>query len=369
MVISVDEKTSVGTLLHPLRIGSLELRRNLLLSPICGVSNSAHRILCKEHGAALVFTEMTKAKMLGEENEKTLSLASYFPEEHPVGIQLGGGDPDDMEEGARIAEGMGFDIVDVNSGCPARKVTKQLEGVALMSDPALVGRIIERMVRAVSIPVTIKVRLGLTHESINAKEVARVAVSAGAKMVTIHGRTAQQGYSGTSDWERIAEIKAALCDAIVIGNGDVRSPEDAKSRMKQSGVDGVMIGRGSFGNPWIFDQIAHYLEHGTHLPGPTIDERRETLFRHYEILGQIYEERTQHIVMRRIASYYTQGLPFATSLRRFAQKIRLAEDVHFLANNFFTAEFVERPREVLAKAGVVPDETPEPCEDELATCS
>ena len=248
-------------MIQTLKIGDVSLKNNLILAPMAGVTDLPFRLLCKEQGAGLLCMEMVSAKAIYFNNKNTEELLTIDDREPPVSLQLFGSDPDIISEMAKKIENRPFSILDINMGCPVPKVAGNGEGSALMKNPKLVEEIVSKTAKAIKKPVTVKIRKGFDDEHINAVEIARIAESAGAAAVAVHGRTREQYYSGKADWDIIRQVKEAV-KIPVIGNGDVTSPEAARQLMETTGCDGIMIGRGAQGNPWIFRQILHWMETG-----------------------------------------------------------------------------------------------------------
>ena len=296
-------------------IGSVKLDNPFILAPMAGVSDLPFRLICHEYGAGLVCMEMVSAKAVFFNNKNTEELMRIDPGEGKVSLQLFGSDPILMGEIARRIEERPFDILDINMGCPVPKVVNNGEGSALMKDPVLAGRIVEEVVRAVKKPVTVKIRKGFDSEHINGPEVARAAQESGAAAVTVHGRTREQMYSGSADWDIIAEIKDAL-SIPVIGNGDVGSPEDALRLMETTGCDGVAIGRAAQGNPFIFRDMVEFFEKGSYRGRPAAAELREVIRRHLELECEVKGEYIAVREMRKHISWYTAGLFGSAALRR-----------------------------------------------------
>ncbi len=253
--------------IHPLRIGEVLLENNLILAPMAGVTDLPFRVLCHEQGAGLICTEMVSAKAIYHNNRNTEELLRIDDREGAVSLQLFGSDPDCISQMAKRIEDRPFAILDINMGCPVPKVVKNGDGSALMKQPKLVEEIVDKTVRAIRKPVTVKIRKGFDEQHVNAVEVAKAAEAGGASAVAVHGRTREQYYAGKADWDIIARVKGAV-KIPVIGNGDLTCPEDVEAMAAQTGCDGFMIGRAAQGNPWIFRQILSYFETGEHLPTP-----------------------------------------------------------------------------------------------------
>ena len=304
-----------------MKIKNITTQNNVFLAPMAGVTDLPFRILCKEQRCGMVYTEMVSAKGLLYESEKTGSLLEVDEKERPVAAQLFGSDPKILAEMAKRVEQMPVDIIDINMGCPALKITKNGEGSALMKNPEKIGEIVYSVTRAIEKPVTIKIRKGFNLETINAVEIAQIAEQAGINAIAIHGRTREQFYSGEADWDIIKQVKQAV-SIPVIGNGDITSPQDAKAMMAQTGCDAVMIGRGAQGNPWIFSRTVHYLETGILLPGPTIEELISTALYHAKM---ILAHKGDYIGIRQMRSHlawYMKGLPKASEMRVTINKIQ-----------------------------------------------
>lgn len=297
-----------------MKIGNLELENNVFLAPMAGVTDLPFRILCKEMGCGLVYSEMVSAKGILYDNKNTTELLEIDPKERPVAVQLFGSDPEILGAMAKKIEPYPIDIIDVNMGCPAPKIVKNGEGSCLMKTPELVGKIVKSLVESQSKPVTIKFRKGFDDDHINAVEIAKIAEANGASAVAVHGRTREQYYSGKADWDIIKQVKAAV-NIPVIGNGDVFTPQDAKNLLEYTGCDAIMVGRGAQGNPWIFQRILHYLHTGEILPEPAAEERVEKALRHAEMLIDYKGEYIGVREMRKHMAWYMKGLPGAAELR------------------------------------------------------
>ncbi|MBO5070778.1 MAG: tRNA dihydrouridine synthase DusB [Roseburia sp.] len=297
-----------------LQIGNVTLQNNLILAPMAGVTDLPFRLLCKEQGAGLLCMEMVSAKAILYKNRNTEELLTIDSRENPVSLQLFGSDPDIMSEIAKQIEERPFDILDINMGCPVPKVVNNGDGSALMKDPKLAGKIIEKTVRAIQKPVTVKIRKGFDDTCINAVEMAHIAQEAGAAAVAVHGRTRAQFYSGKADWDIIRRVKEAV-SIPVIGNGDIRTAEDVIAMEQQTGCDGFMIARGAEGNPWIFSQILHYFETGEKKEKPTFEEVTEMLLRHARMQLEFKGEYTGIREIRKHAAWYTAGYRNSSRLR------------------------------------------------------
>lgn len=318
-----------------LQIGNVTLENNLVLGPMAGVTDLPFRLLCKEQGAGLLCMEMVSAKGIYYNNKNTEQLLAIDEREHPVSLQLFGSDPDIMSEMAKKIEERPFDILDINMGCPVPKVVNNGDGSALMKNPVLAGKIIEKTVHAIQKPVTVKIRKGFDDAHVNAVEMAKVAEVSGAAAVAVHGRTREQYYSGKADWDIIRQVKEAV-KIPVIGNGDILTPEDAIRMEKQTGCDGFMIARGAQGNPWIFAQILHYFKTGEHLPKPTAEEMVQMMLRHAKMQLAFKGDYTGIREIRKHAAWYTAGYPNAARLRSAINEVESYEQLEELFGRFLT---------------------------------
>jgi tRNA-dihydrouridine synthase B len=289
-----------------MQAGPIRIDGNVLLSPLCGVTDSPFRTLARRHGAAMVFCEMTSSDGLVRRNPKTYDLLEFRPHERPIGAQLCGADPQVMAEAARICEGLGFDSVDLNYGCPARKVIAREAGAAMLTDLDRLERVTSAVVNAVRVPVTAKIRIGWDQNSTNAPDVARVLEGAGVRWIAVHARARSEKFGGQAHWEVIAKVKEAT-SLPVIGNGDVKTPEDAKRMVSETGCDAVMVGRGSFGNPWLFGRAQRVLNGEDPGPEPTPRERIETAIAHLHDLAAKRGDYAS-VLMRKHIAWYVRGL-------------------------------------------------------------
>ena len=297
-----------------MKIGNVVLENNIFLAPMAGVTDLPFRILCKEMGCGLVYSEMVSAKGIFYGNENTTKLLTIEQRERPAAVQLFGSDPAIMAAMAKKIENYPIDILDVNMGCPAPKIVKNGEGSALTKNPSLVGQIIKAMVTAQKKPVTAKIRKGFDDNHINAVEIAKVAQENGAAAIAVHGRTREQYYSGKADWDSIKAVKDAV-SIPVIGNGDVFTPQDAKALLEYTNCDAIMIGRAAQGNPWIFKRILHYLNTGEQLPEPTAEQKVEKALCHARMLIDYKGEYIGIREMRKHISWYMKGIKGAAELR------------------------------------------------------
>jgi len=312
-----------------LQIGNVTLENNLILAPMAGVTDLPFRLLCKEQGAGLLCMEMVSAKAILYKNKNTEELLKIDERELPVSLQLFGSDPDIISNIARQIEDRPFDILDINMGCPVPKIVNNGEGSALMKNPKLAGEIIEKTVKAIEKPVTVKIRKGFDDEHINAVEMAKVAEASGAAAIAVHGRTREQYYSGKADWEIIRQVKEAV-SIPVIGNGDLLTAEDVILMYKQTGCDGFMIGRGAQGNPWIFKQVLNFFETGEHMEKPSFKEVAEMMLRHARMMLEFKGEYTGIREIRKHGAWYTAGYPNSAKLRVMINEVETYNELEAL---------------------------------------
>lgn len=297
-----------------LRIGNVELDNRVVLAPMAGVTDLPFRLICKEYGAGLMYTEMVSGKAILFHNKNTEELLTVDDTERPVALQLFGCEPEVLANAAAEIESRNFDILDINMGCPVAKVVNNHEGSSLMKNPRLIEDIVRAVSNRINKPVSVKLRKGFEKEDRTAVECALAAEAGGARLVAVHGRTREEFYSGKADWSIIEDVKKAV-HIPVIGNGDIYTPEDAKRMIETTGCDGIMVGRGAQGNPWIFRRINAYLENGELLPEPTREERAEMVLRHAKAEIEFKGEYTGIREMRKHVAWYMSGFPGAVKVR------------------------------------------------------
>jgi tRNA-dihydrouridine synthase B len=317
-------------------IGSVHLADPVILAPMSGVTDLPFRRLVKRRGAGLVVSEMIASEAMVRENRKTLLMAANDAEEHPMAVQLAGCEPGTMAEAAKLNQDRGAAIIDINFGCPAKKVVNGHAGSALMRDEVHAARILEATVKAVSLPVTLKMRTGWNDANRNAPSLARVAERCGIKAITVHGRTRCQFYEGRADWRFVAEVKAAVNIPVIV-NGDITTLEEMAAALAQSGADGAMIGRGACGRPWFLKQAIHWLKTGERLPDPPLAEKRAVALEHYRAMLAHYGREAGARVARKHLGWYSKGLPRSAEFRAAAMREADPARVEAMIGEFFSA--------------------------------
>lgn len=316
-----------------MRIGNVKIENPYILAPMAGVTDLPFRLLCSEQGAGLLCMEMISAKALQYKNKNTKALLAIHPQEYPVSLQLFGSDPEIISEMAKQIEELPFQILDINMGCPVPKVVRNGEGSALMKEPKLVYEIVSRTVRAIQKPVTVKIRKGFDDNSVNGVEIAKIVEEAGGAGIAVHGRTREQYYSGKADWEIIRQVKEAV-SIPVIGNGDVVSGKMALSMMRQTGCDGVMIGRGAQGNPWIFHELVEYDRTGVIPKRPTRETVKAAMLRHAKMQMEFKGDYLGIREMRKHVAWYTKGMEGAAKLRDAINRVESYEELEELLDSY-----------------------------------
>ena len=323
------------TMLKPIHVGPVRIDAPVILAPMTAVTDLPFRRIVKRYGAGLTVSEMIASQAMVRETRQSLQKATWDPAEEPVSMQLAGCEPRVMAEAAKLNEQRGAAIIDINMGCPVKKVVNGEAGSALMRDLKLAAQIIEATVKAVDVPVTLKMRMGWNHDSLNAPELARIAEDLGVKMITVHGRTRCQMYKGEADWAFVRKVKDAVRVPVIV-NGDICLIADAREALRQSGADGVMIGRGAYGRPWLLGQVMAELHGGGRRPDPSLEEQLEVMLEQYDAMLSLYGTYTGVNLARKHIGWYTRGLPGSAELRNSVNQQDDPADVTRMLQDFYS---------------------------------
>ena len=333
----------------PLQIGPVTVSSPVILAPMTGVTDRPFRTLVKRFGAGLTVTEMIASEAMVRETRQSVQKAAWDPSEDPVSMQLAGCEPRVMAEAARLNEQRGAAIIDINMGCPVKKIVNGHAGSHLMRDLSLASRLIDSTVKAVSVPVTLKMRMGWSHETLNAPELARIAEDLGVRMITVHGRTRNQLYSGTADWAFVARVKAATSLPVIV-NGDICSPDDALEALRQSGADGVMVGRGAYGKPWLPAQVMAALDGADTPPDPSLEAQRDVILEHYAAMLELYGREHGVGIARKHLGWYTKGLKGSAEFRNKVNAIADPDRVVAMVMDFYAQQIDREPAQLAVAA-------------------